>query len=161
MVCLNNRKTADFGQIKISCLKSNFMKKKAAENGSNNKPSKKTSKETASVRKSEKKNFLVVGIGASAGGVKALKDFFQVVRKDSGMAYVVILHLSPDYESKLAEVLQATSQIPVRQVKNQRVEVKPNCVYVISPNKSLTIKDGFLSTSPIKNYEQRRAPVDI
>ena len=56
-------------------------------------------------------DFLVVGIGASAGGVAALKSFFEKVAKKSGMAYVVILHLSPDYESKLAEVLQA--HVPV------------------------------------------------
>jgi two-component system CheB/CheR fusion protein len=112
-------------------------------------------------RENRIKDFLVAGIGASAGGVKALKEFFQVVPKDSGIAYVVILHLSPDYESMLAEVLQTTSQIPVRQVKNRRVEVQPNCVYVIPPNKSLSLRDGYLATSSIKNYEERRAPVDI
>ena len=57
-------------------------------------------------------DFLVVGIGASAGGINALKDFFRNVPADSGMAYVVILHLSPDHDSQLAEVLQQSSQIP-------------------------------------------------
>jgi two-component system CheB/CheR fusion protein len=136
------------------------MKKKAAENEGENNSSKKAEK-NISGRESAKKNFLIVGIGASAGGVRALKEFFQVVPKDSGIAYVVILHLSPDYDSKLAEVLQTSSQIPVRQVKNQRVEVKPNCIYVISPNKSLSMMDGHLATSEIKNYNERRAPVDI
>jgi two-component system CheB/CheR fusion protein len=112
-------------------------------------------------READGEDFLIVGIGASAGGIKALKEFFQAVPKDSGMAYVVILHLSPDYESKLAEVLQTTAQIPVRQVKKRRVKVEPNCVYVIPPNKSLALVEGHLATSTIKNYEERRAPVDI
>ena len=56
---------------------------------------------------------LVVGLGASAGGIKALSEFFSGVRPGSGIAYVVILHLSPDHESRLAEVLQRVSAIPV------------------------------------------------
>src|SRR5262245_15887705 len=60
--------------------------------------------------------FLIVGIGASAGGIQALKDFFENVATDSGMAYVVILHLSPDHDSRLAQVLQVASKIPVTQV---------------------------------------------
>ena len=50
-------------------------------------------------------DFLIVGIGASAGGIQALKEFFQNVPADSGMAYVVILHLSPNHDSRLAEIL--------------------------------------------------------
>ena len=57
---------------------------------------------------------LVVGIGASAGGIKALKGFFSRVPEDAGVAYVVILHLSPDHDSKLAEVLQTAARLPVR-----------------------------------------------
>jgi two-component system CheB/CheR fusion protein len=107
------------------------------------------------------KDFLVVGIGASAGGITALKEFFQYVSAESGMAYVVILHLSPEFESKLAEILQLTAQIPVEQVNNTTVKIKPDCVYVIPPNKSLSMIDGYLKTSPIKNHAERRAPVDF
>src|SRR5687767_5572749 len=89
---------------------------------------------------------LVVGIGASAGGVEALKSFFARVRADSDMAYVVILHLSPDHDSKLAEILQSTAEIPVAQVR-ERTRVEPNHVYVISPHQSLTIADGHLAVS--------------
>lgn len=105
-------------------------------------------------------DFLVVGLGASAGGIKALKEFFTHVPADSDMAYVVILHLSPDHDSNLAEVLQHTAAIPVTQVI-ERVSVEPNHVYVISPNKSLSMNDGYLSLSEIKRIEERRAPVDI
>ena len=58
------------------------------------------------------KDFLIVGLGASAGGIQALRTFFTRVPKDSGLAYVVILHMSPEHESKLADILQMTSPIP-------------------------------------------------
>src|SRR4051794_23692874 len=107
-----------------------------------------------------KKNFLVVGIGASAGGIQALRNFFSNVPKDSGMAYVVILHLSPDHDSQLAEVLQTTAPIPVTKVE-QRVPVEPNHVYVIPPNKNLEIRDSHIDVANVTSSEVRRAPVDI
>ncbi|HUQ65533.1 MAG TPA: CheR family methyltransferase [Flavitalea sp.] len=108
----------------------------------------------------DKKNFLVVGIGASAGGVNALKEFFEYVPVDSGMAYVVILHLSPNYDSKLAEVLQIVSKIPVHKV-NDITRIQPDNVYVIPPDKSLKMVDGHVTVNSIITVEERRAPVDI
>jgi two-component system, chemotaxis family, CheB/CheR fusion protein len=105
-------------------------------------------------------NFLVVGLGASAGGIKAFKEFFTRVPADSGIAYVVILHLSPEHESKLAEILQLSSEIPVTQVRGT-VRIKPNQVYVIPPNQSLSMRDGHLALSEMTRIEERRAPVDI
>jgi two-component system CheB/CheR fusion protein len=104
--------------------------------------------------------FLIVGIGASAGGILALKEFFAQVPADSAIAYVVILHLSPDHESRLAEVLQVTAAIPVTQVK-EGVRVEPNHVYVIPPHQSLAMRDGHLTLSEMTRIEERRAPVDI
>ena len=110
--------------------------------------------------KDKDKNFLIVGLGASAGGINALKEFFERVPADSGMAYVVILHLSPDYDSKLAQVLQIVSKIPVQKVE-QKTIIKPDNVYVIPPDKSLKMVDGYITISPINTVEERRAPVDI
>jgi len=107
-----------------------------------------------------KKDFLVVGIGASAGGIQALRNFFAHVPADSGMAYVVILHLSPDHDSQLAEVLQSTAPIPVTKVE-QRVRVEPNHVYVIPPNKNLEIRAAHIDVANVTSSEVRRAPVDI
>lgn len=76
------------------------------------------------------------------------------------MAYVVILHLSPDHDSQLAEVLQQTAAVPVTQV-TESVRVEPDHVYVISPNCSLSITDGLLTLSEITGFEERRAPVEI
>lgn len=108
----------------------------------------------------EREDLLIVGIGASAGGIQALKEFFANVPADSGAAYVVILHLSPDHDSQLAEVLQTVAQIPVTQVK-EKIRVEPNHVYVVPPNQSLSMSDGYIIVSPIHTIEERRAPVDI
>ena len=89
---------------------------------------------------------LVVGIGGSAGGITALKQLFSQVRPDSGIAYVVILHLSPQHESNLAQLLQVQTTIPVTQV-NETVRVEPDHVYVIPPNKYLMIEDGNIKVT--------------
>ena len=103
---------------------------------------------------------LIVGIGASAGGIQAVKRFLERVPVDSGIAYVVVLHLSPEHVSSLAEVLSTSTTIPVTQVL-ERVPVQPNHVYVIPPNRSLRMHDGSLEVSPVTGFEERRAPVDI
>jgi two-component system CheB/CheR fusion protein len=108
----------------------------------------------------EKSNFLIAGIGGSAGSIPAFQTFFRNVPADSGLAYVVILHLSPEYESRLAEVLQRSTSIPVTQVQDA-VHVVPNHVYVIPPNRSLAIHEGMLVSSPVTSFEERRAPIDI
>lgn len=103
---------------------------------------------------------LIVGIGASAGGIPALKKFFEQVPADSGMAFVVILHLSPDHDSQLAAVLQISAKMPVTQV-TEKVPLKPDHVYVISPGRHFLMEDGILAALPTVQMEERRAPVDI
>ncbi|HKR58872.1 MAG TPA: chemotaxis protein CheB [Pyrinomonadaceae bacterium] len=105
-------------------------------------------------------HFLIVGLGASAGGIQALREFFSKVPRDSQMAYVVILHMSPEHESKLAEILQVSSPIPVAQVQ-QRVKVQPNHVYVIPPNQNLAMNDGHIELKYVIGVEERRSPVDL
>jgi two-component system CheB/CheR fusion protein len=104
--------------------------------------------------------FMVVALGASAGGISAFREFFSHAPERSGMAYVVILHLSPEHDSRLAEVLQSSTRMPVTQV-TESVKVAPDHVYVIPPNKSLSVVDGSLVLSNVTRVEERRAPVDI
>ena len=104
--------------------------------------------------------FLIVGLGASAGGIQAFQEFFQHLPLHSGIAYVVILHLSPDHDSRLAQVLQTVTELPVQQV-TERIKVQPDHVYVVPPNQHLTMQDGFIVVSPNTQVEERRAPVDI
>ena len=103
---------------------------------------------------------LVVGIGASAGGIAALQQFFTLIPPHSGVAYVVVLHLSPEHESRLSELLQLVTRMPVMQVTHT-TRVEPDHVYVISPNTSLRMVDGNLTVSDVLRLEERRAPVDI
>jgi two-component system CheB/CheR fusion protein len=104
--------------------------------------------------------FLVVGLGASAGGIPALSQFFERVPAGSGIAYVVILHLSPEHDSRLAQVLQTVCALPVTQVLKE-VHVEPDHVYVIPPDQHLTMWDGYIEVSPNTSLEERRAPIDI
>jgi two-component system CheB/CheR fusion protein len=90
--------------------------------------------------------FLVVGIGGSAGGITALKNFFSRVEPNSGIAYVVIMHLSPQHESNLAQLIQLQTEIPVTQV-TETMSVEPDHVYVIPPNKYLMIEDGNIKVT--------------
>jgi two-component system CheB/CheR fusion protein len=103
---------------------------------------------------------LVVGLGASAGGIGALTEFFEQVPTEAPFAYVVILHLAPDYESRLAEVLQRATPLPVAQVRDT-VTLQPRHVYVIPPNRSLRAVGETLTLSDGKSSDERRAPIDI
>lgn len=85
----------------------------------------------------------IVGIGASAGGLEALQQFFSAVPDNSGLAFVVIQHLSPDYKSLMAEILGKYTSMMVLQAENG-MEVEPNIVYLIPPKKNMTIKNGRL-----------------
>lgn len=87
--------------------------------------------------------FFVVGLGASAGGIEALLRFFEQMPADNGMAFVVVLHLSPDHESNIAQILQAKTAMPVLQVL-ETVAIEKNHVYVIPPAKDLLMNDGVL-----------------
>jgi two-component system CheB/CheR fusion protein len=102
----------------------------------------------------------VVGIGASAGGVQVLQELFGEMPNDTGLAFVVIMHLAPEYESNLAEILQQRTKMPVVQV-TERVQVTPNQVYVIPPNKHLTMSDSMLVLSEPQKTQGRRVTIDL
>ncbi|NBC46647.1 MAG: hypothetical protein GVY22_01375 [Gammaproteobacteria bacterium] len=101
----------------------------------------------------------VVGIGASAGGLAALKQFFAHTSTDSGLAYVVVVHLMPDQPSALAELLQPEIAMPVQQV-NEDTELEANQVYVIPPGSNLSTIDSHLRLSRIEARRAERAPID-
>jgi two-component system CheB/CheR fusion protein len=102
---------------------------------------------------------LVIGIGASAGGLAALKTLLTNVPEDSGFAIVVVVHLSPDHESHLAELLQPHVRFPVQQV-SETVPLQPNHVYVIPPNANLNAIDTHLRLSDLEERRRERAPID-
>ncbi len=85
----------------------------------------------------------VVGIGASAGGLEALQQFFTDLPDNSGFAFIVIQHLSPDYKSLMAEILGKYTGMMVLQAENE-MTVEQNTVYLIPPKKNMTLKNGRL-----------------
>ena len=106
------------------------------------------------------KELMLVGLGASAGGLNALRQFFERMPTDSGLAFVVILHLSPEHESLLADLLQSKTSMTVTQV-TETVKVEPNHVYVIPPEKNLVMVDGRIRLKEREQESVRQVPVDL
>lgn len=104
--------------------------------------------------------FPIVGIGCSAGGFDALERFFGHVPPNSGLAYVVVQHLAPDYPSSLPELLQRAISIPVVEVSDA-MPVQPDRVFVIPPNKDMTIEDGLLHLQEPIVRRGLRLPIDF
>jgi two-component system CheB/CheR fusion protein len=103
--------------------------------------------------------FPIVGIGASAGGIEALEGFFRGLPADPGFAIVIVTHLSPERESLLHEVVSRLTTMSVTTVTDD-VEVKPNCVFVLTSSVILTIEQKHLLVQ--KNAGRRaRKPIDI
>lgn len=102
----------------------------------------------------------LVGIGGSAGIVPALTTFFGAMPADSGMIFVVVLHLSPNYMSAMPEVIQRVTSMPVRHAA-EGVKTEPNHVYIIPPGKFLTVVDGHLKLTELENEKGKRVAVDL
>ena len=90
---------------------------------------------------------MVVGIGASAGGLEAFTQLLQHLPTDTGMGFVLVQHLDPEHESALTQILSRATSLPVREVTDN-LPVEPNHVYVIPPNTNLSIADGVLKLQP-------------
>ncbi len=100
----------------------------------------------------------VVGIGASAGGMNALEAFFTSLSETPGIAFIVVVHLSANHDSRLAHRLQKHSRMPVAQVEGP-VQVMPGNVYVIPPGHDLSMADGHLVLS--ERSQPLHAPIDL
>ncbi len=101
----------------------------------------------------------VIGIGASAGGLEAIRDMLSVAQLPTGMTFVVVQHLDPNHESLLAELLGRQTALTVRQaVEGERVEA--DHVYIIPPGHGLDIKDRTLRLTPFAQPRGLRRPID-
>lgn len=107
----------------------------------------------------KEQSFPIVGIGASAGGLEALKSFFSGVQKQSGIAYVVIMHLAPERESNMPHLLQKECAIPVEQARDG-TEVERDTVYVLPPGSDIRLEQGVLNLSSSQR-EGRPLVIDI
>ncbi|MGZ4980266.1 MAG: chemotaxis protein CheB [Methylobacter sp.] len=104
-------------------------------------------------------DFPIVALGASAGGLEAFEQFFRHVPADSGMAFVLISHLDPSHASILTEILQRTTTMRVVEAEDQ-MPISPNCVYVIPPNRDMTIFHGSLQLTIPEMPHGQRMPID-
>jgi two-component system CheB/CheR fusion protein len=104
-------------------------------------------------------SFPIVGIGSSAGGLEPTQQLLRAVPPDLGMAFVVIQHLSPTYESMLADILSRSTAMPVVEVHDAPA-VEPNHVYVIPPNRSISLLDGRLALQPRSSVGGYYRPID-
>ena len=103
---------------------------------------------------------LIVGIGASAGGLIAYEAFFAAMPADSGMVFVLVQHLDPDHESALAEILAGYTVMPVDFARNGMIPA-PNTVTIIPPGAVLTIHEGRLRLIRAPSVKARRMVVNL
>lgn len=115
--------------------------------------------EMASASEAHASSCLIVGIGASAGGLEAYRSFFAHMPADSGIAFVLVQHLSPDHDSMLAELLGKSTSMTVLQAADG-MAVGPNCVFVIPPDATMTIGEGRLKIMQPAPPRDHRRPID-
>ncbi len=121
---------------------------------------KKTSTKKTGESKPKENNFLIVGMGASAGGLEAFKEFFQSMPDTPNMAFVLVQHLDPTHKSLMVPLLKNHTKMTVSQVKDN-TKVVPNQVYMIPPNKDMTIFNGILHLMDPTAARGFRKPIDF
>ena len=137
----------------------NIMNKRTKLTKSENGQEPASAKKNRSPRQ-EKLPFPIVGIGASAGGLEALEQFLRHVTENCGIAFVIVQHLDPTHKGIMPELLQRVTGMEVFQVKD-RMKVKPNCVYVIPPNRDMSILHGVLHLFEPAAARGLRLPIDF
>ncbi|SFE41673.1 chemotaxis protein CheB [Spirosoma endophyticum] len=104
--------------------------------------------------------FYVVAVGLSAGGFEPLWDFFSEIPGDCGAAFIVIQHLNRDHQSIADRLLAKHTSMAVEWATNQQL-VKPNCIYMLPINKTMTIEDGYLYLQDRRREDKSNWAVDI
>lgn len=102
----------------------------------------------------------IVGIGASAGGLEPLEKFFDSIPSKSKIAFVVIQHLSPDYDSKMKSLLSKHTEMPI-EVAQHGMNVEPDRIYLIPPGKNMQMSKGMLLLSEQIDDGNPKLPIDI
>jgi len=118
------------------------------------------SKAPHTVASKKQNTFRIVGIGASAGGLEALEQFFSHMPQDSGSSFVIIQHLDPAGHSSMPEILTRFTKMPVR-VAEEGMKLAVNSIYLIPPNKNLGIANGALFLQEPARPPGLRLPVDF
>jgi len=103
----------------------------------------------------------IVGIGASAGGLESLEQLFSALPSDTGLAFVIVQHLSPDFKSLMDELLARHTEMPIHLVEDG-MSIEPDHVYLIPPKKEMIISGGrFLLSEREVHQQELSLPIDI
>ena len=126
-------------------MKEKRKSKKPAESAGNKSDTTEKEPKGKDQQENKEKDFPIVGIGASAGGLGAFEAFFSGMPKDvdPGMAFVLVQHLAPDHKSMLTDLIQRYTRMKVFEVEDG-MKVAPNCAYIIPPNKDMAFLNGAL-----------------
>ncbi|MGH4117337.1 chemotaxis protein CheB [Clostridium sp.] len=108
----------------------------------------------------EKTDFSIIGIGASAGGLAAISAFLGNVPENSGLAFVIVQHMENNSKQILVELLQSDTSMKVVQA-SENVSVQPNYVYVIPPDKNMSIKNNVIHIFDYTEPHNKRLPIDF
>lgn len=117
-------------------------------------------KKTSAVRKTKARALYIAGIGASAGGLEAFEQFFRNMPENSGIAFVLVPHLAPTHKSIIDELLRKYTGMEVRQAEDG-IKVKPDCIYIIQPDKDMAILHGILQLIEPAERRGLRHPIDF
>ena len=125
----------------------------------------KSARDNTKIKKTEKGNiqdplFPIVGIGASAGGLEAFEQLFANMPPDIGMAFILVPHLDPSHASMMTELMSRVTKLEVKEAEDGE-KVLPNHIYVIPPNKDMTINQRKLRLDPLKKIQGLRLPIDV
>ena len=104
-------------------------------------------------------SFPIVAIGASAGGLEAVSLLLRNLPPDTGMSFIYVQHLSPGHKSILTSLLAKTTLMKVQEVTN-KIFMKPDNLYVIPPDKEMTVLDGHIKLTPRRNDRGVSLPID-
>lgn len=115
--------------------------------------------ESQATPESKTAKFPIVGLGASAGGLEALEDFFRSMPVDSGMAFVVVMHQAAKHVSLLPELLAKTTAMEVKAIRDRMV-VEPDCVFIVPPGKNVDLLNGVLHLTELPPRHGAPLPID-
>ena len=119
-----------------------------------------TSALTEKASSNNRDNFHIVGIGASAGGLEGLEQFFKNMPPDSGMAFVIVQHLDPTRKSSMPEILSRFTKMPVY-LATEGMKIEANSIYLIPPDRYMGIINGALYLEEVAEVRGLRLPVDF
>ncbi len=116
--------------------------------------------ENASEILARKKDFTIVAIGASAGGLEAVTNLFNCLKEKTGMAYIYVQHLSPDHKSILTSILSKVTQMKVQDIEDME-KMEPDNVYVIPYNRDIEVTDGHIKLIPRPKSKSYNLSIDV